>query len=313
MTTDTLIEEAMGEMHRLGIDNLRAKGAIVRLVEALRRAEAELDAATTQLAKKFKRLEELEKRAEQAEAERDAQHEQVLRLTAERDEARRQLRASEEFLRVVTLERDHAQQVEVPDAFWQRDEARAQVWGLICAGSNMAERRRYFQGLWETLLADGLKRDAQLSELTATRDLLTAENARLQQQLSRPDPVVHETPVDGVVPCCGKKLHDLKDGSRVNEGPLVNCDRMRLLSKVGELSSANLLLTAANARLRKERDAALAMEADTARRSSAEIDSLKAELNEARGEVEDLNRRVEEVCGQRDEARERLCERMRRA
>ena len=124
------------------------------------------------------------RRAEKAEAERDAQHAEVLRLTGERDEARLRLKASEEGLRVVTMERDHAQQVEAPDAFWQRDEARAQVWGLICAGSNMAERRRYFQGLWETLLADKLKRDAQLSELTVTRDLLTAENARLQKEVA---------------------------------------------------------------------------------------------------------------------------------
>jgi len=166
--------------------------------------------------------------------ERDAQHDLVLRLTAERDEAREGWQ--QEVIKAIA----RAQTVcDVVDAL---DEARAQVWGLICAGSNMAERRRYFRGLWETLLADGLKRDAQLSELTATRDLLLTENAQLQ----------------------------------------------------------------------KERDAAIAMEADTARRSSAEIDSLKAELNEARGEVEDLNRRVEEVCGQRDEARERLSEAMRR-
>lgn len=82
-----------------------------------------------------------------AESERDAQHEQVLRLTAEWDEARVQLRAANDFLRVVTLERDHAQQVEVPDAFWRLDEKQRKV-----------------------------------AELTATRDLLTAENERLQQE-----------------------------------------------------------------------------------------------------------------------------------
>ena len=149
MTTDTLIEEAMGEMHRLGIDNLRAKGAIILLSEALRRAEAE----------------------------RDAQHEQVLRLTAERDEARVQLRAANDFLRVVTLERDHAQQVEVPDAFWQLDEARAQVWGLICVATNCAIKAdKGFPALRQVL--------DQRDELTATRDLLTAENARLQKEVA---------------------------------------------------------------------------------------------------------------------------------
>lgn len=124
------------------------------------------------------------RRAEQAEAERDAQHALVLRLTAESEEARLRLKTSEEGLRVVTMERDHAQQVEAPDAFLQRDEARAQVWGLICAGSNMAERRRYFQGLWETALEAGLKLERRVSELTVTRDLLTAENARLQAQVA---------------------------------------------------------------------------------------------------------------------------------
>ena len=154
------------------------------LAATLRRAETDRDAALKQSAAWEIQAQDMRDRLVRAEAERDAQHALVLRLTAERDEARRQLRASEEFLRVVTLERDHAQQVEVPDAFWQRDEARAQVWGLICAGSNMAERRRYFQGLWEALLADGLKRDAQLSELTATHDLLTAENARLRKEVA---------------------------------------------------------------------------------------------------------------------------------
>ena len=64
------------------------------------------------------------------------------------------------------------------------------------------------------------------------------------------------------------------------------------------------LLTEENARLQKERDDALAMETDTARRSSAEIDSLKAELNEAQSETEDLNRRVAELLAQRNEARQ---------
>lgn len=66
----------------------------------------------------------------------------------------------------------------------ERDEARAQVWGLICAGSNMAERKQHFRGLWETALEAGLKLERSVSELTATRDLLTAENARLQARVA---------------------------------------------------------------------------------------------------------------------------------
>ena len=42
-----------------------------------------------------------------------------------------------------------------------------------------------------------------------------------------------------------------------------------------ELTATRDLLTAENARLQKERDAAVNMEADTARRSSAEIDALR--------------------------------------
>ena len=131
-----------------------------------------------------------------AETERDAQAALVATLTAERDEARVQLRAANDFLRVVTLERDHAQQVEVPDAFWRLDEAQAQVWGLICAGTNIDEiRRRTFEALAQNVNSgrDLIKvmifyqreRDearAQLRELESTSDLLTAENARLQRE-----------------------------------------------------------------------------------------------------------------------------------
>lgn len=176
-------------------------------------------------------IEWLMKRAEQAEAERDAQHEQVLRLTGELE----------------------ALATKTGDVEW-REDAAVEVVKM---------------------------RGRQISELTATRDLLLTENARLQQQLSRPDPVVHETPVDGVVPCCGQKLHDLKDGARVNEGPLVNCDRMRLLSRVGEVSSANLLLTAENERLQQEHNAycrKLANDGLTvASRLQGELDALRAE------------------------------------
>lgn len=199
--SEKLIKDAMDEMQSLGIDNLRAKGAIILLSEALRRAETARDAALKQSAGWEIQAQDMRDRLVRAEAERDAQHEQVLRLTGELEALAKDL---------------------------DRMKAVSAIAGSVAR--------------WDSLLNEMHKQKAKVSELTATRDLLTAENARLQ----------------------------------------------------------------------KERDAALAMEADTARRSSAEIDSLKAELNEARGEVEDLNRRVEEVCGQRDEARERLSEAMRR-
>ena len=109
------------------------------------------------------------RRAEQAEAERDAQAELVGKLTAERDDIAADL-----------------------------DEARAQVWGLICAGTNIDEiRRRTFEALAQNVNSgrDLIKvmifyqreRDearAQLRELESPRDLLTAENARLQQEVA---------------------------------------------------------------------------------------------------------------------------------
>ena len=105
----------------------------------------------------------------QAEAERDAQAELVGKLTAERDDIAADL-----------------------------DEARAQVWGLICAGTNIDEiRRRTFEALAQNVNSgrDLIKvmifyqreRDearAQLRELESPRDLLTAENARLQQEVA---------------------------------------------------------------------------------------------------------------------------------
>jgi uncharacterized coiled-coil DUF342 family protein len=132
------------------------------------------------------------RRAEQAEAERDAQHAEVLRLTGERDALAKDLARIEAVAAIAgsvarwdsLLNEMHKQKAKVSELLKTIEELRAQVWGLICAGSNMAARRRHFQGLWEALLADGLKRDAQLSELTVTRDLLTAENARLQKEVA---------------------------------------------------------------------------------------------------------------------------------
>ena len=170
----------------------RARTMVPELAAALRRAETERDAALKQSAAWEIQAQDMRDRLIKAEAERDAQHEQVLRLTAERD----------------ALAKDLA-----------RIRAVAAIAGSVAR--------------WDSLLNEMHQQKAKVSDLTATRDPLTAENARL----------------------------------------------------------------------RKERDAALALEADTARRSSAEIDSLKAECNEARSETEDLNRRVAELHAQRDEAR----------
>ena len=134
MTTDTLIEEAMGEMHRLGIDNLRAKGAIILLSEALRRAEADRDAALKQSAAWEIQAQDMRDRLVRAEAERDAQHEQVLRLTGELE----------------------ALATKTGDVEWREDAAVKVV----------------------------KMRGRQIAELTATRDLLTEENARLQARVA---------------------------------------------------------------------------------------------------------------------------------
>ena len=161
MTNEELIREALGVMHCLGIDNLRAKGAIILLTEALRRAETERDAQAKEFAR-FKavaalansvvrwdsllnEMHEQKARAQRAEQERDAQAALVATLTAERDEARLMpsLRLKEAQMERFRAERAAA-----------------------------AEQGRM-------LLAE-----AQIAELTATRDLLTAENARLQQEVA---------------------------------------------------------------------------------------------------------------------------------
>lgn len=178
--TEKLIEEAQWYARRIGdYDGVptELEDVLDGMVSAIRLSQSERDEALKQSAGWEIQAQDLRDRLVKAEAERDAQHDLVLRLTAERDEARVQLRAANDFLRVVTLERDHAQQVEVPDAFWQLDEARAQVWGLICVATNCAIKAdKGFPALRQVL--------DQRDELTATRDLLTAENARLQKEVA---------------------------------------------------------------------------------------------------------------------------------
>ena len=183
MTNETgkLIEEALEVMHCLGIDNLRAKGAIILLTEALRRAETERDAQAKEFAR-FKavaalansvvrwdsllnEMHEQKARAQRAERERDAQAALVATLTAERDEAR----AGQDQL--AAWLRDAMRKAA------QYDETQAQVWGLICVATNCAIKAdESYPALRQVL--------DQRAELTATRDLLTAENARLQQEVA---------------------------------------------------------------------------------------------------------------------------------
>lgn len=197
--TEKLIEEAQWYARRIGdYDGVptELEDVLDGVVAALRLSQAERDAVLKQSAAWEIQAQDLRDRLVKAEAERDAQHDLVLRLTAERDEARVVHACPPKGSGVMPccgatpFEKQGERLTTNPVLVTcdrQRlaadlDEARAQVWGLICAGTNMAERRRHFQGLWEALLADGLKRDAQLSELTATCDLLTAENARLQKE-----------------------------------------------------------------------------------------------------------------------------------
>ena len=118
------------------------------------------------------------RRAEKAEAERDAQHDQVLRLTAERDEAKA------DAVRMLTA----ASQPGITSARLAADldEARAQVWGLICIATNGQWRERdQTERTQRNLSFMGACLDEEqrkVAELTATRDLLTAENARLQKE-----------------------------------------------------------------------------------------------------------------------------------
>ena len=165
---------------------------------------------------------------------------------------------------------------------------------------------------WDSLLNEMHEQKARAQRAEQERD---AQAALVATRTAERDSVsvVHACPPkgSGVMPCCGATPFE-KQGERLTADPaLVNCDRQRLIAENARLQkehnayvqrlSADALQVAS--KYQRERDAAQSMEADTARRSSAEIDGLKAELNEARGEIEDLNRRVAELHGQREEAR----------
>ena len=156
-----------------------ARWMVPELAAALRRAETERDAQAKEFAR-FKavaalgnsvarwdsllnEMHEQKARAQRAEQERDAQAALVATLTAERDEAR----AGQDQL--AAWLRDAMRKAA------QYDETQAQVWGLICVATNCAIKAdESYPALRQVL--------DQRAELTATRDLLTAENARLQKE-----------------------------------------------------------------------------------------------------------------------------------
>ena len=106
-----------------------------------------------------------------AESERDAQHAEVLRLTGELQQSRKE--SLERARTVLMLDEDF-------------DEACALGFGLGCMLTNAqwresdaVERAQRGLKLMQSCLQDEGRR---VSELTATRDLLTAENARLRKE-----------------------------------------------------------------------------------------------------------------------------------
>ena len=273
--TAALVEEAERERTALSLE----LGTTEYLIAALRRAEAERDAAiaravnaeqeqadmerllemqherTRQADELWRKqhnkpltspdlgalIEWLMKRAEKAEAERDAQHAEVLRLTAERDAAQAKI---------------------------------DRILDPPIKRMNMADGEI-------NVVFDA----PEMARIIATTfwDCLDEHKAKNYVEMSFASP---ESPTKRVVVTVRKLIGRTPEELRE------------------AVAKERDLLTEENARLQKERDDALAMETDTARRSSAEIDSLKAELNEAQSETEDLNRRVAELLAQRNEARQ---------
>lgn len=91
---------------------------------------------------KHRLLSDLAHALRQAEAERDAQHALVLRLTAERDRA---YALSEQATELSTRDakRLHAELLEKIEGLTaERDKARGQVWGLICVVEDQVKRMR---------------------------------------------------------------------------------------------------------------------------------------------------------------------------
>ena len=181
-TEDSDVPQPSPEQRRRIMDFMaRSRSMIPELAAALRRAETGRDAQAKEFAR-FKavaalansvvrwdsllnEMHEQKARAQRAERERDAQAALVATLTAERDEAR----AGQDQL--AAWLRDAMRKAA------QYDETQAQVWGLICVATNCAIKAdESYPALRQVL--------DQRDELAATRDLLTAENARLRAEVS---------------------------------------------------------------------------------------------------------------------------------
>jgi len=319
MTTPTaaLVEEAETMAVRAldGTASREEKSALFAiLAAALRRTEAELDAATTQLAKKFKRLEELERRCTQAESERNELRATVTRLnrraqTAEagvRDNVEASKAAGKSMGRTLAnaaaaMYRRRAEQAEA-----ERDAQHAEV--LRLTGERDAARAG-----WQQEVIKGIARAQTVCDVVDALDearslgfglgcMLTNSREETEWQVEETRTLRREVR-ELSERLAGMPMPEDDDPAGKHLMSLIN-RRRELYQRVDELTSTRDLLTEENARLQKERDATLAMETDTARRSSAEIDSLKVELNEAQSETEDLNRRVAELLAQRNEARQ---------
>lgn len=148
----------------------RARTMVPELAAALRRAETERDEALKQSAgwaSEARVLRDLRDRLVRAEAERDAEayKRQTQEVSAKAIELTKEVCAK---LEKAEAERD-AQHAEVLRLTGERDAAREAL-----AQKHLRER------LSVRYVLD--RRDARIAELTATRDLLTAENARLQQE-----------------------------------------------------------------------------------------------------------------------------------
>lgn len=167
---------------------------------ALRRAETDRDAALKQSAAWEIQAQDMRDRLIKAEAERDAQHEQVLRLTAERDAAKA------DAVRMLTAASQQA--ITSARLAADLDESRAQVWGLGCLVTNLRrslsrQRAEHYEMRCRISDVDSLRYEvmglrgrayshhealckmlAKVKVLESTRDLLTEENARLQERVA---------------------------------------------------------------------------------------------------------------------------------
>ena len=153
--TEKLIEEAQWYARRIGdYDGVptELEDVLDGVVAALRRAETARDAALKQSAAWEIQAQDMRDRVIKAEAERDAQHDLVLRLTAERDAVsvvhacppkgsgvmpccgatpfEKQGERLTTNPALVTCDRQRLAA--------DLDEARAQVWGLMCVATNCA-------------------------------------------------------------------------------------------------------------------------------------------------------------------------------